>query len=342
MKDFYTLTLPGRARRLRTMALAALEHYDLDVTGLRLITNQYNAIYRADTPDGPLVVRILRPGERTNEEIGIQAAWTAALAQEGGVNVPRPLPNRSGDLVTLISVPGVPEERQCMVCTWIPGKPLGEQLTLENVAKQGALMAQMHAHAQHYTPPNGAQIKVFDRLNPYPEPSVLLDSTYTHRLEEADREAVRFGLELVQAELGDLLASEQSMFLLHGDLHQWNVHFSRGTVYALDFDDMLCGYAVQDIGITLYYYHRHDDWDAKLAAFRRGYESVLAWPERHPAEVDTWILSRGLNLMDYVLWRHDDDPAEAEWLPFCVEGVLHALERMEQHRQPALVPLASQ
>ena len=45
LKDFYSLTRRGRAARLRELAMCALQHYDLDVTQVRLLTNHYNGIF---------------------------------------------------------------------------------------------------------------------------------------------------------------------------------------------------------------------------------------------------------------------------------------------------------
>ena len=142
MKDFYELTLQGRARRMRAMALQALEHYDLHVTRLSLLANSFNMIYRADTANGQkVVVRIVKPGEQTLDEIRSQALWCMALARDAGLKVPQPVLNRDGDVLTVVRVDGVPEERPVLIASWIPGKRLADQSTPDNVTKQGALMA---------------------------------------------------------------------------------------------------------------------------------------------------------------------------------------------------------
>ncbi len=59
--SFAKLTVAGQARRLRTLAEAALASYAIDWTGLRLITNDWNGVFRVETAAGPLVLRITRP-----------------------------------------------------------------------------------------------------------------------------------------------------------------------------------------------------------------------------------------------------------------------------------------
>ena len=320
MKPFHALTNAGRARRLRTLAQDALAHYDLDVARLRLITNMYNAIFRVDTAGGEeLVARVMRPGERTDAEVDAQAIWLAELSR-AGLAVPRPIPNRAGKLVTHAAAPGVPEPRQCMLTTWVPGTTMGNRLTPANVARQGALLAQMHAVAQNYALPDGFAVKVFDRLYPYPEPFVLADPEALALLPESDRALVGALIPRVEMELVGLIASDAPRHLLHGDLHQWNVRLDRGAVYAIDFDDMLLGYAVQDIGITLYYYYRTGaEYAALCAAFQRGYETVLPWPARSPGEVETWIAGRALTLLNSVV--ASDDPDDRQYLDWSLAGL---------------------
>mgnify|MGYP001412571599 CR=1 FL=1 len=56
------LTVRGQARRLRPLALAALRQYDLDVVRLRLITNNFNGIFRLDTAAGQkYILRVALP-----------------------------------------------------------------------------------------------------------------------------------------------------------------------------------------------------------------------------------------------------------------------------------------
>jgi Ser/Thr protein kinase RdoA (MazF antagonist) len=320
MRSFYELTTMGRARRLRRLALNLLDHYDLEVGRLRLMSNEFNAIFRLDTAEKmSYVVRVMRPGERTDEEIAAQAIWLAELGRRG-LSVSYPIPNRDGDLVTREEAPGVPEPRQCMLCTWVPGVSLGSRVIPANVAKQGELMAQMHTYAATYTLPADFAVKVYDRLYPYNEPWVLGDPAYLAPLEAAEHDRVQRTIPLVEAALARLSASGQPMQLLHGDLHQWNVLISRNKVYAIDFDDLMLGHPVQDIGISLFYYRLRSDYAEVLAAFREGYASVLPWPEAYPGEVETWVTARALALLNGCLWSQDPD--DRQYIRYCVDHLM--------------------
>jgi len=52
MKPYSILMVRGQARRLRSMAWKAHQQYALDVASLRLVTNDFNGIFRVDIIDG--------------------------------------------------------------------------------------------------------------------------------------------------------------------------------------------------------------------------------------------------------------------------------------------------
>ena len=183
MKSFYSLTNRGRALRLRRMALAALECYDLEVERVRLITNDLNGIFRVDAAGGGkfiLRVSLPDPGGHTLEEIRSETMWLAALRRDTALGVPRPLAARDGAYVTKVEVDGVPEPRHCAVFSWVPGPDLGDRLTLENVRRQGELLAELHCHAESFVPPDGFWLRRKDKVFSFGEDVVLFDEPHRH------------------------------------------------------------------------------------------------------------------------------------------------------------------
>ena len=154
MRDFAALTEVGRARRLRPLAFAALEEYDLAVTGLRLIDDGWNCVFRVETPDGPLALRVTRPMPgRDAASVHSEVAFMTALAGDTDIRVPAIIQNRAGELVTIAAAPGVPEPRSCVVFSWLVGPLLGEQVTARHWHDLGELMGRMHRFAASWTPP---------------------------------------------------------------------------------------------------------------------------------------------------------------------------------------------
>jgi len=311
MTDFYKLTVRGRARRLRRVALAALRHYDLDVTRVRLVTNDMNGIFRVDTADGAKrILRVCRADGLAHSlaEIRSEAAWLHALARDTDLLIPAPLPTREGDFVVTVAAPGVPEPRHCIVFSWVPGRTISKQMTGEAIAQWGALTAALHEHAAAFQPPPDFSIPSYDKVFPFNEPITLFDEANRELLPPARRAVFEAVLAKVQEAVDRLKASGEPMRVLHGDLHQWNVNVHRGRAGAFDFEDLMWGWPVQDIATMLFYSHGEARYGAVREAFRRGYTSRRAWPEQIPGEMDTFIAGRGLVLANDILL--DTDP---EW-----------------------------
>ena len=310
MRDFYELTTRGRAKRLRDVALAALERYDLDVKRVRLVSNDMNGIFRLDTLDGQkFILRVCLPeGGHSLAEIRSEMMWLEALRWDTDLGVPKPLATAEGELVTTLEVPGVPQPRHCVIFGWVPGPDLADRLTPENVYKLGELAARLHIHAETFTPPEGFWIKTSDTVFPFGEPVVLFDEVYRALFPPSRRKVFQRALERVEDALEKLYADSHGLRVLHNDLHQWNVKVFRGRLYALDFEDLMWGYPVQDIAISLYYFQGLERYAALHEAFTCGYANHSQWPEQYPGEIETLIAGRGLNLANFVL--QDPNP---EW-----------------------------
>jgi Ser/Thr protein kinase RdoA (MazF antagonist) len=319
MKDFRNLTARGRALRLRRLAVAALERYALEVERVRLLTNDFNGIFRVDAENGrKYVLRITLPeGGHSLEEIRSEMMWLAALRRDTGLSVPSPLATRDGALVTVVEADGIPEARHCVVFRWAPGPDLADRLTMENAEKLGALAAQLHNHAETFTPPDGFWLRTKDKVFPYQEPVVLFDDVYCDLVPVGRREIFHVAAERVQGALDRLAAGNVGRLVIHNDLHQWNVKVFRGEVYPLDFEDLMWGYPVQDIAVTLYYFLGCEAYGALRQAFKRGYTGHREWPEQLPGEIDAFIGGRALTLANLIV--QDPMPEWQQQAPAFVE-----------------------
>lgn len=319
MRDFDTLTNRGRARRLRQLALVALQEYPLDVSRVRLVTNSFNAIFRVDTPEEKYLLRVCRSTqtEGGHEQLAAETAWLAALRRDTDLAVPEPVATRDGALMVTAESPGVPEPRHCVLFSWLPGRDLDHRLTPANVAKLGALAARLHNHAASWEPPAGFSIQQYDQVLPPVEPAILFDEEFESLLPAGRRDVFMAAAERVEEAIEHLQASGEPMRVIHGDLHRWNAKIFRGRLSAFDFEEIIWGWPVQDIAITLYYFHGEAEYGVLRAAFRQGYETVAPWPERYDGEIDRFIAGRALVLANGVL--QDVDPEWREAAPRYME-----------------------
>jgi Ser/Thr protein kinase RdoA (MazF antagonist) len=75
----------------------------------------------------------------------------------------------------------------------------------------------------------------------------------------------------------------------------------------LDFEDVMLGYPVQDIAITLYYGRQRDDYESLREAFAQGYTGIRMWPVDRDGRIETLMAARSVNFINYVA-RIDPSP----------------------------------
>lgn len=318
VKPFDQLTERGRLRRLRSVAAAALHDYAIDVQRLSLIGGFVNALYRVDTPGGPLALRVDLMGEHSDSDAELELEWLEALA--GHVNVGVPIRTIDGALYTHATADGVPNARRCVLFTWVPGGPLADRMSPAVFEQYGRLSARLHLHGAIHRPRRRPM--VWDRVHYFPE---TVDPVVYHLPENAE-EFPNGGLEVVERTLAIVepqLASVTDRQIVHGDLHVWNVHARRGEVWALDFEDIMWASRAQDIAISLYYIQDRPDRNELIGAFRRGYEQFAGWPTDE-AELASFMAARRLMFVNYVL--NIDMPDRREFL----EGSVRKLEAFLQ------------
>lgn len=332
MKPYASLTEHGQARRLRPLAWNALKQYHLEVTRLRLVSNDFNGIFRVDTTDGrKYILRVTLPeGGHTLEHVVAEMDWLAALVVDTPLSVPRPLPARDGRLVVEAQTEGVPQPRLCQVFSWVPGKDLADEMSTANIVSLGELMAQLHLHASTYQLPAQLSLLRFDQPFPFPEPVVLFDEPFAVLFPPERRAVYEKAIAWTQESIDRLQASGEPMRILHNDLHQWNVRNFRGVLSPIDFEDLMLGWPVQDIATTLYYFP-DENFTALRAAFQEGYIRRCLWPERHPGEIDSFIAARGFGLVNFIL--NDPNPTWKIQAPEFVERVENRLQRLMEMNQ---------
>lgn len=309
MKPFETLTKLGQVRRLAQLARAALPHWEIDAGRLRFMAHGVNTLFRLDTPDGPVAVRVHRPEHHTWRVRSFD--WMADLARHG-IEVPAPIPTRDGRIQVWAEAPGVPQPRQVALLTWAPGQPIADRLTPARLEAVGRIMARLHAHAETYAGSvegvpvltDEASAPGADLISSWPDGASvpwLQTALVTNDL----LATVRSARERIAPKLRRLF-DEGPNHLLHSDLHGWNVMMSRARVTVIDFDDLRVGHPARDIGVSGYGLQARENFE--WAPFQRGYESVRPWP------IPAW-LTRGelmtahaLELLHEILHEDPNDP----------------------------------
>jgi Ser/Thr protein kinase RdoA (MazF antagonist) len=339
-KPFSDLTKTGRARRLRQLALTALESYDLAPRRVTTLSTSLNGIFRVDTDSGErFMLRITPPDWRTEPETCAEIVWLLALDRETDIAPVKPLPNRAGEYITTTSVPGVPEPRRCVLFTWVPGVPVADRMNESNVVAMGELAARLHDYAATFLPGEPFSIPHLDQVFKSYDPLLLFDPAYAMLFTDGQLERIDQAISYCQAALDRRFANSDGLRVIHGDFHHENVMVHRGRLRPIDFDEICWGYPAQDISLTFYDFRyftnpeTHSEADLR-AWFERGYTRLLPWPEEYPGQIDTFLLARRIWVANWILNHLDPrDGDEERWTRF-VEGMLASFSRLPDLPEP--------
>jgi Ser/Thr protein kinase RdoA (MazF antagonist)/uncharacterized protein YkwD len=272
---------------LQILAGNALSAYALeviDVEPFRYALNTEFLVVAHPPLGGPprrYILRINAPGYHTKDEIRSEMEWLRALNEETALLVPRPIPTRKREWVTMAEGPNLPEPRFCALFDFIPGKTIKGAITPKQLEKVGSFIAALHQHGHRYNPSQDFTRKHWD----YAGLTGKLLDTPVERAYAAFNEnemAVIMRAEKMVEEATDQLGKTDEVYgLIHADLHEKSYHFQEDKVYILDFDTCGYGYYIYDLAVPVRNLVHQEEYIALKKALFRGYRRIrpLSIPE---------------------------------------------------------------
>ena len=310
VRPFDELSPDGQRRRIRVLARSAVGAYGLasERTQVRLASESFNTIFHVVERGGVSGALRVGPRERIHAEGTeiVEARWMRELRASRAVSPPTVFDSADGGAVVRESVAGVPGERVCMLFGWVRGRPLSQTMSPEAAQQMGALAARLHERA-----PTGDPI----------EPPLVADRVLHWRLENRLHELassdslISEAVDRAQHVLDHIWAHPpHPPHLLHGDLTPDNIIVvDDGTMVPIDFQDLVWGFDIQDLAITLTSFGRFDEPEALWVQFRAGYTKVRRWPVLDPETLYALIAARRLHQLNLALTLRK--PGLADFVP---------------------------
>ncbi len=290
------------ATRLRPLADRVLDQYAIEARDVTHLATHSNVMFRVVTGKGhQFVLRVGTPHSNTRSNIDIEVAWLDALIRDTALFVVEPIRSVGGRLVVDEMDDDLGKERSCVLFSWIPGAPMGEGAGPFGYRLLGQMSAALQEHGRSWEPPDGERARSWDRIFYYDrefDPVVIDDPVYGHLFDRPRQSVIVKAAYLAREVLRESWDEERAQ-IVHGDLHEWNVHISGSTLHAFDFEDVMYAMPAQDVAISLYHTRTSDQRELIRDAFRKGYESILPWPVADDSQLDGFHAARQIMLMNY-------------------------------------------
>jgi Ser/Thr protein kinase RdoA (MazF antagonist) len=290
------------AARLLPLAYAVLERYPFEVREVTHLATHSNVMYRVVSVDGhQRVLRVGSPKGNSRSNIEYEVAWLAALNRDTDIEVVTPIATGYGAYIVNAQEPDSDRTRSCVVFSWVPGQPLADGAGSFGYRLLGRMSASLQEHGRTWQPPKPEGMRRWDRVFYYDEdldPVIIDDPRFDHLFDVHRRNTIHQARKISEAVIEQSWAGDFPQ-VVHGDLHEWNVHLVRSRLFAFDFEDVMLATPGQDVSVCLYSSRATERRDEIRAAFKQGYEEITPWPIVDDEQLDGFHAARQVMLMNY-------------------------------------------
>ncbi len=281
---------------------AVLDLYALSSAQADLLQSRWNHIYRVDAADGQVYsLRICAPEFKDRRWMHDELTFLNFAAGVGTICAPRPVRNRDGDLLTVISTPE--EERLACLFEWVEGEPSYHCLTTAVMGQIGQITAHLHEIGRAF--PFPSEENGFRKDYRYDQALARshIEWIAEHRAEigPANATLLQRAIDFVVDGMDRVGQTPATYGVIHADLHFGNFLIHNGQVSLIDFDQLGRGHYGYDIAFLLV--ELFDDPQTQAAhwqAFKTGYAEVTPLPFSDDAELNPFIVAVGLAFLDWV------------------------------------------
>ena len=261
-----------------------------------------NVTLRVDQPDRrPLVLRLHRPGYRTDREIASEMSWLDALARDGRVPVAPPLRTREGIHTLRLGTSG-----RITAFPWLSGRAPEPDAAMNAL---GTLTARLHAHALDWSPPPGFARPEWTHATTLGSGAIWGDWREATGLDRAGRALLERASARIESRLAAHGRPPRGFTLLHADLRAANLLARDGRLAVIDFDDCGHGWLGWDFAGAVSFLETDPRLPGWRAAWLAGYRRVRPFAAEDEALLDDLVMMRRMLLTAWLASRADSDTA---------------------------------
>lgn len=299
---------------LARLALAEFG-FDPDTVPLTFVKMRENTVFRADTPEGPIALRLHRPGYRAQHEIAAESDFIELLA-ERGFPVVRLVPSVSGEFTVVVT----DGETEVVVDAqrWLEGsRELGstedeshnEQLGASHFSTMGGIAARMHRVAEELAGARSFPRAPWDAEGLVGESALWGDALSVPGLDEVAISQLIRTRELMFRELARYGTDASRYGTIHADFTPENVLVSGEDLVVIDFDDFGDGWYLFDLATPLFFFVEHPEFAAYRAGLLAGYREERTLSEAEERLLDLFLVARGYTYLGWAATRPETETA---------------------------------
>ena len=288
--------------QFNNVARRAVAEYGLKDYALKFIRHSDNVTFKVEGPDlCAYLLRIHVPVTRAMGDHGADSGtvnsellWLEALSQDSNLVLQKPVRNRTGALVTQVTVQNS-DPVFCTLMHWLDGQPYHRDLESKQTARQiGEILAQLHIHASCWKIPGGFKrpkrdIAYFEGVLRGIQPA-LRDG----RISSSDYSEFETSIALVADMLRSQNENRQTHGIMHADMHKGNMLYHNGIIRLIDFSFCAFGNFMFDLGICF-----SDMKQSLHQALLEGYQSLRRLPDDHQRLIEGFFVVSMVGTFSY-------------------------------------------
>lgn len=272
------------------------------------------------------VLRVSRPGYHTWEELGAEIRWLKQIELDTQVMIARPLDNARGQTVTTV----VFEEWTyfCVISEYLSGEapnPFDRERGLLWFEQAGEIASLLHRHTMSWTEGKHLCRPVWNYEALLGEQALFGDWRICQELGREGYGLLERSCSIIKKRL-QMYGAETTRFgLIHSDLRAANLLVDGEQMKVLDFDDSGYGWHLHDLAASISFLEDSNQAEDWITAWIRGYERSILLDKRDYEEIDTFIMSRRIQLLAWITSHDDSDPVK-----LCYEGFAEGTLKMAE------------
>ncbi len=301
--------------------------YDPETVDLQFVKMRENTVFRAETPDGSIALRLHRPGYRTHEEVKAESDFIDLLSREGfpvvhlveAANGHRAVTVSDGETEVIVDAQRWLENSRQLGQT--EGAEEASPLLPEHFETMGALAARMHNVAERLGGAGKFPRVPWDCEAIIGPDALWGDALSAPGLDAGATEQLQRAREIMRDQF-KAFGTEPSVYgVIHADFTPENVLVSGDEFVVIDFDDFGDGWYLFDLSTVLFFFVENELYPDYRESLLRGYRAERDLSQHEEQLLDLFLLARGFTYLGWAATRPETETAQfliAEIVPLVV------------------------